>query len=53
VERQQKIYCVICEKETPGAHKCSVCVTSLFVLFVGVTVKTVRVSNLKSLANSV
>jgi len=23
-ERQQKIYCVVCEKESSGAHKCSV-----------------------------
>jgi len=24
-ERQQKFYCVICEKESSGTHKCSVC----------------------------
>jgi len=40
----KKVYCVICE-ESSGAHKCSMCVTSLFMLFVEVTVKTVRVSD--------
>ena len=39
-----KVYCVICEKESSGAHKCSVC--DQFVHgFVEVTLKTVRVSD--------
>ena len=40
----KKVYCVICEKESSGAHKCSVC--DQFVhAFLEVTVKTVRVSD--------
>ena len=43
---------MICEKESSGAHKCSVC-DQFFMLFVEVTEKIVRVSDRTSLATSV
>jgi len=40
----KKVYCVVCEKQSSGAPKCSVC-DRLFMPFVEVTEKTVRVSD--------
>jgi hypothetical protein len=45
-------YCIFCEKELSGANKCSVC-DQLFMLFVEVTEKTVKVSDRTSLATCV
>jgi hypothetical protein len=49
-KKDDKKFTVICE-ESPGAHKCSAC-GSLFMISVEDTVKTVRVSDRKSLASS-
>ena len=45
----KKLYCVICHPALTSVQ----CVTSLFMLFVEVTVKIVRVSDCKSLTTSV
>ena len=48
---KKKVYCVICEKESSGAHKCSVC--DQFVHAICGSYNEDRVSDRKSLATSV
>jgi hypothetical protein len=48
-KHDKKLYYMICEKESSGAHKCLVC-NQFFMLFVEVTEKRVSVSDRMSLA---